>query len=75
MAMLIVMNRHQEDTCYDEIELCSIFVKFLLNCIRFIIQHNCEGLCDHLKKMIMSTLTSYNFCTQLQFGNLSQQSL
>jgi hypothetical protein len=46
-----------KDTSYNEIGPCAQNIKSTYG---FSIEHNWEGLCDHLKEKIL-TLTSYNF--------------
>lgn len=45
--------------CYNEIEH---FAQNADTILRSYVQHNWEGLCDHIESKMIFTLGSYNFC-------------
>ena len=48
-----VKNGHYKDTCYDELVLCAQNNRHYC---RFSCQCNLEGLCNHLKRIMIDSL-------------------
>ena len=54
MAILVVTNRLQGDMCYDDIGLCAHIIDMISSSNHFYIG---MGLCDHLRRKRIFTLT------------------
>ena len=72
MAKLEVLeNIHKKNTCYNKITLRAENVHHS----RFNNQHNCEGLCDHLKRTRTFPWISCNSCTSTLILKLENDKL